>query len=167
MAGQSKKREESVTPGQTVFYRLTYKNAAAVNKRREDSKDFMKLIREIPEDMSDEMTLLWSRLYESGYQWHYGDLVKGGELLPATVVRAYSVYEMGTKDPNGDNTEGWSRKAFSGIADLRVLLPGNDILWVPGARKEDTGTSHTGKGQGITLMPSFGKFTTAVPATLI
>lgn len=137
--------------GMTVFYRLKHSEADKVNRWRAEGKSFR-------EAAGEENT---------GLIVHCGDEVKGGMLLPATVIHAYSIAERGTDDPSVDNTEGWARRAFSGIADLKVNLPGNDFLWVPGAKLDRTPQSQTGRGSGITAMPAFGMFVTTPPAQLV
>jgi hypothetical protein len=149
-------------PGQTVFYRITYGQAEKVNKRRKDAEKFRELLSLLP----DRQEILRDFL-SSGFVVHYGSPVKGGELLPAVVVRAYSALEREHIDPSSNGPSGWARKAFSGVADIRVILPGNDDLWVPGAQLDMSPISSTSKGQGVTAIPEFGKFVSSAPATLI
>jgi hypothetical protein len=138
--------------GQTVFYRLTFGEAAKVNKWREEGDKFRAVAG--PEN-------------PVGLIVHFGDPVKGGELLPAEVVRIYSALERTHIDPDFSASSEVFQKTFSGIADLRIHLPGNDVLWVPCAHIDLECQSHTGKGLGVTMLPKYGKFTTVPPAELL
>lgn len=59
-----------------------------------------------------------------GYQGHVGDPVHPRDVLPAVVIAVYT------------------NAIMPDLVDLRVLLPGNDVLWAPlrpeGTRAEDT-----------------------------
>lgn len=137
--------------GQTVFYRISREDAEAVNRRREPA----------------------SLRLRTGSQWHVGDTVEVGELLPACVVRCYSQAETG-HDQFGDPVTTWEGSAgdinmfFSGIADIRVILPGNDVLYVHHAAEDMSPLfSPSGKGHGNTALPDFGKFTQSSPGSLL
>lgn len=154
--------------GMTVFYRLKHSEAEKVNKRRADAEKFRKMMAGLTDFQLDiDVVDILKEFLVSGYVVHYGEEVKGGVLLPAQVIRAYSVTERGTNDPDSGGPQSWANKAFSGIADLKVSLPGNDFLWVPQAKMDRAPRSHTGTGQGVTAMPDYGMFVTTPPAQLI
>lgn len=96
-----------------------------------------------------------------------GKFIIIGELLPADVVRCYSAEEaqgyFGRDMPEHPKPSA----DFSGKADLRVLLPGNDVLFVPEALEDVSPKSASGWGHGTTSLPEHGKFTTAAPASLL
>lgn len=138
--------------GQTVFYRLTYSQSEKVNGWRVAGKNFL-------DSAGDESPV--------GFVIHVGEPVRGGELLPAVVVRAYNAVERPHIDPDFGAPEQACKNVFSGVADLRVLLPGNDILWVPDAHLDMECMAHTGRGIGATMLPKMGKFTTTAPAELV
>lgn len=94
--------------------------------------------------------------------------VKAGELYPALVIRAYSVSERVSSEETNDTY--WADKSFSGVCDIRVLLPGigND-LWVPEAEHDDYPVQevkplHPGP---VNVLPGLGKFMTVQPTDLI
>lgn len=101
----------------------------------------------------------------------HGAPVEIGMVCPAEVFKPYSIYEYAEENnlmKASDYNESEAKKTFSGYADLRVHLPGNDTLWVPRA-KMDWNPSVAGIffGVGTTVVPEIGKFTVVQPAPLL
>lgn len=108
-----------------------------------------------------------------GAVMHVGDVVKEGEVFPAVVVKPYSqkewvdMFRPGNKIRTPDPA---AHRYFSGHADIRVLLPGNDDLWVPRAQWDENPTRAEGDGKDlgfVTVVPLCGLFTTVSPPPLI
>jgi hypothetical protein len=145
--------------GQTVFYALTAEDALKMNDRRKDahSSNYMK-------DRTGE---------GPGAVMHYGDTLTAGMLLPAEVVRMYSIaereQELGVALSSSEYaTPAWKCKTFA-CADIQVKLPGNDHLFVRRAEIDHSprGLMDSPFGVSITLQPANGKFTVCLPASLI
>lgn len=165
--------------GQTVFYRLSAQDAEKVNKQRKDALEFHKKLAHALEHMphsSYAMELeIFVPLLGSGYQRHHGLPVEEGMLLPAEVVICYTAAEKGYVGDGRDTPipldEEEAKKQlsqdFSGVAALRVSLPGNDVLFVPEAVEDINPEIERERGCGITAIPKMGMFTTAVPADLL
>lgn len=96
-----------------------------------------------------------------------GNFITIGELLPADVLRCYSAEEAGGYFGRDMPEHPKPSADFSGKADIRVLLPGNDVLFVPESLEDVNPKSATGWGLGVTALPAHGKFTTAIPASLL
>lgn len=137
--------------GQQVYYRVSAEDAERVNRRR-----------------SHAMASLTEHQQKSdGTQLHFGMEIETGQLLPATVVAAYSAEQKGFARGH-DYISGTDRNlSFSGVADIRVLLPGNDVLFVPGAVEDNSCTVNHSMGHGVTALPDYGMFTQSVPAPLL
>lgn len=137
--------------GQMVYYRVSREDADAVNRRRAHAYA----------NLSEHQRL------SNGTQIHFGTEIEEGQLLPAIVIRAYNAEEKGFARGH-DYVSGTDRKfSFSGVADIRVLLPGNDILFVPGAIEDTSPQANYSMGMGITTLPAHGLFTQATPAELL
>lgn len=136
--------------GQTVYYRLSRTGAEVVNRRRD-----LAYVR-----MSE-------RHENDGMQIHFGTRVEEGQLLPATVVVAYNAHDKGYHGGREhiDGTD--TRFNFSGVADIRVLLPGNDVLFVQNAVEDTNCLVDDSMGHGITALPGYGMFTQSQPAPLL
>lgn len=159
--------------GSTVWYRLSDKDADLVETRRADGEKFRKELRTAVDYIQRRSsgTHIYQELTPllfSGFQVHTGSTVSSGELLPATVVVLYNAAEMLCDsygpfdfDKRPENPEG----VFSGFADIRVLLPGNDVLWVPGTC-EDVNCEGVQTPNGLLSLPAPGKFTSCVPPGL-
>jgi hypothetical protein len=168
-----------VNIGQTVFYRLSAEDAEKVNKRREDAEFFHRKLSEAAEYKGGAFSAHTIEglvpLLGSGYQQHHGLPVTEEMLLPAEVVICYTAAEKGYVGDGRDTPipldEEEAKKQlsqdFSGMAALRVSLPGNDVLFVPEAVEDINPEIERGRGCGITAMPKPGMFTTAVPADLL
>lgn len=169
-------------PGATVWYRVSDEDAEQIYKRRNDAEEFFQRLADIREnfpgahwmDSPDLMAILIPVL-DSGFQRHFGDVVGPDELLPAEVVRCYTLEEM---DPQHNGLKEWgfdfdehhysqAHLMWSGIADIRVSLPGNDVLYVSQAAVDRNCTPSQGRGHGITSLPAQGRFTTMAPAELL
>jgi hypothetical protein len=141
-----------VIQGQTVYYRLSEENFADVNHQR---------------DMKATVLTMYDGI-EHVHIFH-GAPVSIGMVLPAEVVRCYSQYAYDRLiHPRTVSTR--SKKHFSGFADIRVKLPGNDILWVPLAEMDDNPKKDGELGEhgvGYLTVPEVGKFTVVMPAPLI
>ena len=159
--------------GDRVFYRMSREDAGKVNQLRLDYKNYLGLIQrhreamlaKFPDLSGTDLELLDDAGDHSGFQPHIGDMVTVGMLLPADVVLCYSIAELG--DENLIVHDADPKKIFSGVADLRVLLPGNDVLWVPRAMEDDSPEPQEGRGYGVTSLPKHGMFTTNQPASLV
>jgi hypothetical protein len=97
----------------------------------------------------------------------HGSPVKTGEMLPAEVVRCYTAWEKRFADTPSFPSPEAAHQDFSGFADLRVLLPGNDVLWAPSAMEDTSPIASMGRGHGVTSVPAPGMFTRAVPGGLL
>lgn len=148
--------------GQTVWYRISEDDAVKTNKRRDDADSFMDYLLQLG-SMTEPLE---SFLLNPGFVRHYGPDLEAGTLLPATVVKAYSVYEY---DPEEEEDISWAKKTFSGVADIQVHLPGNDILWVEQALEDRTPTDFEQiyPGAPVTVLPAPGLFTCSSPADLL
>lgn len=136
--------------GQTVYYRLSRTGAEVVNRRRELA-----------------YTKLSGHPDNDGMQFHFGTKVEEGQLLPATVVVAYNAHDKGYHGGR-EHIEGTdARLNFSGVADIRVLLPGNDVLFVQNAVEDTNCLANGNMGHGITALPDYGMFTQSQPAELL
>jgi hypothetical protein len=147
-----------VNIGQTVFYRLDDDDIEAVRRLRRgvttfDNEGFA---------FAEAVNLL------------YGSEIKEGDLLPAEVVACYTVEEAVLKLHQDDVDNLYDAEdrrqphiTFSGFADIRVKLPGNDILWLPWAQQDRQCKAVQGRGHGTTALPQKGLFTTSVPAELL
>lgn len=142
-----------MTPGMTVFYRLSEENVADINFSRSR-------VSIMTQDKDGNTVNVIHHIF-------HGKTVHAGMLLPAEVMYAYSVAEHVPADPDSGGPLEWARKAFSGYADLRVKLPGNDTLWVPEAEEDTNCKPSYSRGQGVTSVPGYGKFTRSTPAPLI
>lgn len=137
--------------GQMVFYRLSRNDADRVNYRR----------RRGVENMTKH------KQTDDGSQIHFGIQVEEGQLLPATVVVAYNAHDKGYHGGR-EHIEGTdARFSFSGVADIRVLLPGNDVLFVQNAVEDTNCLANGNMGHGITALPDYGMFTQSQPADLL
>lgn len=137
--------------GQQVYYRVSAKDAEKVNRWRRRAAG--NLVQHQQED--------------NGKQIHFGMEIETGQLLPATVVVAYNAEQKGFARGH-DYISGTDRKlSFSGVADIRVLLPGNDVLFVPGAVEDKSPSISYDFGHGITALPDYGMFTQCQPAELL
>lgn len=143
--------------GQTVFYRLDDDDVEAVTKLR----DATVVIHENTE-WPEYVNLL------------YGSQIKAGDLLPAEVVACYTVEEAISRLHPGDTYNLYNAEdrrqphiTFSGFADIRVKLPGNDILWLPWVQQDRQCKAVQGRGHGTTALPQKGLFTTSAPAELL
>lgn len=139
--------------GQTVFYRLSEENIFDINRTREFLVDAV---------VFDGMTKM--------HPFHGAPVVEG-MMLPAEVVRCYSTREY-TKlmFPHRETLGKYSKKEFSGYADLKVSLPGNDFLWVPLAQLDENPSTDGEAGEhgvGYLMLPEVGKFTVVPPAPLV
>lgn len=153
--------------GQTVYYRLSKQDAENVNKRREYSRDFHNQLKQLGmyEDHVSQRLLAFT---VSGYVCHMGTPVLEGELLPAHVVVCYSAQDLGHDQYGEPYDKPDAYQQFSGVADIRVLLPGSDVLYVPRAKEDMIPTAAEGRhGHGITALPAPGKFVQSVPAPLL
>jgi len=140
--------------GQTVFYRLSEQDTFHVRNQRELEADL---------EVFDGTT--------KARPFH-GDPVEIGQLLPAEVVRAYSEFEAANNfhTSNKLTLDILSRRNFSGFADIRVKLPGNDVLWVPRAERDENpvlAKEELQYGIGKLVLPDFGKFMVVMPPSLI
>lgn len=146
--------------GQTVWYRISESDANNMNKRRGDMDDFLDHLLEL----GSLATSLEAYLLNPGFIRHYGRDLTTGDLLPAIVIKPYSMADQSVKA--GDD---WAKKSFSGFADLQVHLPGNDLLWVPMAQEDKIPVEYVqlAPGSSITVLPAHGKFTCSSPAELI
>lgn len=141
--------------GQTVYYRLTEENYGDIIRQRE-----LVVSVQVFDGMSQT-------------RFFHGAPVSIGQVLAAEVVNAYSKYDYArlihpyakktSMDPN-------DKKYFSGYADIRVKLPGNDTLWVPLAQLDENPKpkGEIGSfGVGLLVVPEIGKFTVVLPPPLI
>lgn len=136
--------------GSTVWYRLTEEDAEKVNRWRNTASKYRSS----------------KGFCSTGCQEHFGNRVNAGELLPATVVRCYSAAAMG-HEVYGFPAAPDAVKDFSGVAGIRVLLPGNDVLYVPKAKMDMNPVSDETMGHGVTSLPAHGMFTASIPAPLL
>lgn len=96
-----------------------------------------------------------------------GARAEEGQLLPAIVLRAYNAAEKGFARGH-DYISGTDRSlSFSGVADIKVLIPGDNDLFVPGAVEDKSPSISHDFGHGITALPAHGMFTQSVPAPLL
>lgn len=137
--------------GQQVYYRVSAEDAEKVNRWRRRAVG----------------NLVHHQQEDNGKQIHFGMEIETGQLLPATVVVAYSA--RATKRAEGfEHIPGTNPElSFSGYADIRVLLPGNDVLFVPGAVEDKNCKVNYSMGHGVTALPDYGMFTQSVPASLL
>lgn len=136
--------------GQTVWYRLTEENVQDVN--------FSRSLRAVSShEMEPEDPII-----PAHHPIFHGIPVEDGQIFPAEVIRVYSVYETDKIQEND-----WAKRTFSGVADLKVSLPGNDFLYVPVAEEDKDSKEYESNGVGITVIPARGKFTCSSPAELI
>lgn len=84
------------TPGRVVLYTLSEDDAARINKRRDDA-----IARAHEHKANPEVT---------GFQVHFGNRVREGDVFPALIVRAW-----GTTPESS--------------ANIQVMLDGNDTFW--------------------------------------
>lgn len=137
--------------GQTVYYRVSAEDAEKVNRRRSHAL----------------ASLSKHQRKSDGTQIHFGMEIETGQLLPATVVVAYSAEQKGFARGH-DYVSGTDRSlSFSGVADIRVLLPGNDVLFVQNAVEDTNCLVDDSMGHGITALPGYGMFTQSQPAPLL
>lgn len=142
--------------GMTVYYRLSEENVQDVNFSRK-----LRAISEYETGPTDPIVKPIHSIF-------HGAPVKTGMVCPAEVFKPYSVYEHlkengGLQDGTADD-----KKSFSGFADLRVHLPGNDTLWVSRAVMDpNPSASDAFFGLGVTVVPEIGKFTVVQPAPLL
>jgi hypothetical protein len=146
-----------VNIGQTVWYALSLNQARKVNAWR------CKPI--LGEDRQGETPNVIV---------HLGEPVSDTMLLPAEVVACYTVEEalLRLRPDDADNlydAEDLRQPhiTFSGFADIRVKLPGNDTLWLPWTQQDRQCKAVQGRGHGTTSMPREGLFTTSAPAELL
>lgn len=139
--------------GQTVWYRLDDDDADGMNERREE---------------------LAGALNVPGYIARIGAHLEPGMLLPAEVVACYTVQEAVERLHPDDVDNLYDPEdlrqphiTFSGFADIRVKLPGNDTLWLPWTQQDRQCKAVQGRGHGTTSMPRKGLFTTSAPAELL
>ena len=137
--------------GQTVYYRVSAEDAEKVNRRRSHAL----------------ASLSKHQRKSDGTQIHFGMEIETGQLLPATVVVAYNAHDKGYHGGREhiDGTD--TRFNFSGVADIRVLLPGNDVLFVQNAVEDTNCLVDDSMGHGITALPGYGMFTQSQPAPLL
>lgn len=154
--------------GDRVFYRISGDDA---RKRNSHLLEYQKLRdlwvahdNKAPEHLGAGylMTMLATALI-----YPEGNFITIGELLPADVVRCYSAGEVGGYFGRDMPENPKPSSDFSGKADIRVLLPGNDVLFIAEAVEDVNPKSASGWGHGITSLPEHGKFTTASPASLL
>lgn len=154
--------------GQRVYYRISQADAAARNQHLQDYQKLKDLV--VRHDEKTPQHLGAGRLMEmlaTALVRPEGDYVVIGELLPADVVRCYSAGEcggyFGRDEPENSN----AGADFSGKADLQVLMPGNDVLFIMGAIEDLSPKAATDWGHGVTSLPAHGMFTTNHPASLL
>ena len=154
--------------GARVFYRVSSYDA---RKRNTHLLEYQKL-RDLwtTHDQGAPQHLGAGKLMEmltTALVFPEGNFIVIGELLPADVVRCYAAGEVngyfGRDAPEHPNPS----RDFSGKADIRVLLPGNDVLFVAEAVEDVNPKAATDWGHGITALPAHGMFTSAQPATLL
>lgn len=96
-----------------------------------------------------------------------GARTEQGQLLPAIVLRPYNAAEKGFARGH-DYISGTDRNlSFSGVADIKVLIPGDNDLFVPGAVEDTNCLANENMGHGITALPDYGMFTQSQPADLL
>jgi hypothetical protein len=135
--------------GQTVWYRISDEDVEQIGRRRMDAINSHFLVDQTGAG--------------SGAVMHFGDKVERGELLPAEVVRIYSHADLGTQDEIFPEL---AATTFGGKADIRVKLPGSDILYVPKASMGTDRGQTVKYGLGKTHLPPLGTFTVVAPAEL-
>lgn len=144
--------------GNEVFYRLSEENVQDIHFRR---------------------TLMANDKYDT-YDIHQGELVPTpshqiftgpdveiGEVFPALIIRAYSVFDRTTEDDEPDRE--YAKLVFSGVADLKVFIPGSETLWVPLAEEDLDGVPverQLGASPNAKLV-ALGKFTRIQPPSLL
>lgn len=143
--------------GQTVWYRLDEDDAEAVRRLRS-----VEIVVHGETDFPEVVNPL------------YGNEVHDGDMLPAEVVACYTVEEAVLRLHPDDAENLYDPEdrrhphiTFSGFADLRVKLPGNDTLWLPWAQQDRNCKAVQGRGHGVTSTPRKGLFTTSAPAELL
>lgn len=109
-----------ITIGRTVHYTLNEQDAAEINRRRTTGQSIANRLRwsvvgkhegAIPADSSDGSVRAWP----AGAQAHIGNNAEAGQVYPAVSVRVWT----------------------PGMANLQVLLDGNDVYWAT-SRHEGT-----------------------------
>lgn len=129
--------------GDTVWYRITNNDIIRVYAARE----------------SASQVRTWDNGIQGWVSAFDGDKLSAGELLPAQVVRMYTHTDLGTKDeffPELAST------TFGGVADIRVSLPGSDVLYIRRAEMDMT----NGESQNGSYIPPVGKFSIVGPKEL-
>lgn len=89
-----------------------------------------------------------------------GDEVSEGDLLPATVVRMHDKTSMEIL------TEPPEQPTDFHCADIRVLLPGNDMLFVRKVLEDHNPVGRMEPNRQITALPIPGCFTQSAPAQM-
>lgn len=141
--------------GQTVFYRLSEENVWDIKRMRE------------------AVASVYSFDGQTHINFFHGAPVEIGMMCPAEVFRCYSEFEekYNFKLPKTITfPDPQAMRNFSGYADLRVHLPGNDVLWVPLAKLDDNpvaAPNQVNVGSGLLVLPGIGKFTVVLPPPLI
>ena len=154
-------------PGTRVYYRMSFEDAKKVNTHRQRYLELKEMV--VRHDQRTPEHLGAGRLLEMlalALVAPEGSVVLKDELFAADVARCYSAADRGyaqrdepeRKQPDLD---------FSGVADLRVLLPGNDTLFVPGAVEDQYPTALKVGKFGVTSLPKAGMFTRNVPYGLL
>lgn len=142
-------------PGQKVWYRLTEENVQDVN--------FSRSLRAL----SKHETGPTDPIIKPDHPIFHGIPVEDGQIFPAEVIRCYSLYERDTDLHGSEDAIEWTKRTFSGVADLKVSLPGNDFLYVPKALEDKNSKEFSTNGNGVTVIPERGKFTCSSPAELL
>ena len=97
-----------------------------------------------------------------------GKKVEAGQIFPALVITAFSTFDRVPIEEIHDSS--WARKTFSGVADLKVFLPGSADLWVSEAELDESPVPAPQELQissSLLVYPAHGKFTTVQLPPLI
>jgi hypothetical protein len=149
-----------VMQGQTVYYRLTDQDAIDIEISR-------RAVAPALYDGDNMVTIPPRHVF-------HGAPVEADGMLPAEIVTVYSEFDAKSgfkcdKVPFSEPDKR-SHRLFSGVADIRVKLPGNDVLWVPRAQWDPNpviAKYSESYGVGNYVIPKPGLFTVVQPPSLL